>query len=117
MIDELLHRRLAYNTGLPGSHVGAIVGLVSLLLGLVRVASDLKIDTTPRIMELPVCLCGVFLLALIPANVGYYPGERGGDAEDVVVSHKGEVATVTSGYVLTSGLVLALVDLGAPPQR
>lgn len=96
---------LAHTAGLPTSHVAATIGPLALLLGLVRVASDLKIDTAPRVVELPVCVCGLSLIFLIPANVGY------------PTDSKGALAAVSSGHVLTSGLVLALLDLGAPPQR
>jgi len=103
-------RNLANTTSLPADHVAAVVGTITLLLGLVRVASDLKIDTMPQVREVPVVICGLLLVMLIPANVVYR-------AEKDAAEGSRAVAASSACHVLTTALLLALVDLGAPPQR
>jgi hypothetical protein len=110
--------------------------------GLLRVAADLKIDTHPLPSELPVVVTGLVLLVIIPANVSLPgehdnhehangvggastaaqrgdPGGQGSGAAGGGLLGLGDVSEMPwcSCHVLTTSLVVALLNLGAPPVR
>lgn len=113
--------------------------------GLLRVAADLKIDTHPLPSELPVVVTGLVLLVIIPANVSLpehdgfhenadgFAGGGAGASPGMRENFPGQRIEETDGgllgfggvgempwcscHVLTTGLVVALLNLGAPPQR
>lgn len=110
--------------------------------GLLRVAADLSIDTHPLPSELPVVVTGLVLLILIPSNVSLSDSlginEVGdNDAVDVGAVARADGAVAggegvdgglsglldmrempwSSCHVLTTSLIVALLNLGAPPHR
>mmetsp|Transcript_60462 Transcript_60462/g.142648 ORF Transcript_60462/g.142648 Transcript_60462/m.142648 type:complete len:497 (-) Transcript_60462:158-1648(-) len=93
--------------GVEEGHSGAVLGVAHLLLGLVRVAHDLHIDTNPLLHEVPHMVAGLLLFALVPCNVGR--GDSGWQAPTPLPWCK--------CHVLTTAMAVGLLNLGAPPHR
>ena len=121
--------------GISQPLLGPVLGTFNLITGLLRVAADLKIDTHPLPSELPVVVIGLILICLIPANASAHASDEawGGAAVCSGCVSDGGAADVhllgrevgkemrnmpwCSCHVLTTSLVVALMNLAAPPQR